>query len=113
MLTEYTCFAKCDAHPELALEVKVHPLEREDEWTLIIQPKNMYEGAQVCKLPSKCMAGIFGYGSSENQIWLDDIRNSKCVVSYFSIEMIKHLYELMVVLRKDIQVIYNASKETK
>lgn len=113
MLAEYTCFAKDDAHPELVLEVKVDHLDHEFEWSLYIYPKNMFDSVQEFKLNDKCISGIIGYGSSESIYSLEEIRESRCAVAYFDTDTIKHLYKLVIELRKDFTAIKNAVKELK
>ncbi|AWD91968.1 hypothetical protein KNT86_gp041 [Enterobacteria phage vB_EcoM_IME341] len=113
MLAEYTCFAKDDAHPELVLEVKVNHLDHEFEWSLYIHPKNIIDGPQKYTLNDKCISGIIGYGTSESKYSLEDIRNSRCAVSYFDTDIIKHLYKLVLDIRKDFTSIKNAVKELK
>ncbi|AIZ02305.1 hypothetical protein VR20_247 [Escherichia phage vB_EcoM_VR20] len=113
MLTEYTCFAKDDAHPELILEVKVNTLEQKFDWSLYIYPKNIIDGPQKYTLNDKCISGIIGYGTSESKYSLEDIRNSRCVVSYFDTDTIKHLYKLVLDIRKDFTAIKKAVKELK
>ncbi|QPI13533.1 hypothetical protein [Salmonella phage vB_SalM_ABTNLsp5] len=113
MLAEYTCFAKDDAHPELVLEVKVNHLDHEFEWSLYIHPKNIIDSPQKYKITNKCISGILGYGSSESKYSLEEIRESRCAVAYFDTDTIKHLYKLVIELRKDFTAIKNAVKELK
>lgn len=113
MLAEYTCFAKDDARPELVLKVNVQTLEQNFEWDLQIYPKNMFDSVQEFKLNDKCISGIIGYGTSESWYSLEEIRESRCVVAYFDTDTIKHLYKLVLDIRKDFTAIKKTVKELK
>ncbi|QBP35576.1 hypothetical protein [Phage NC-G] len=102
MLAEYTCFAKDDAHPELVLEVKVGTLKQKFDWSLYIYPKNIIDVPQKYALNDKCISGILGCGSSESKYSLEEIRESRCAVAYFDTDTIKHLYKLVLDIRKDL-----------
>lgn len=102
MLAEYTCVAKDDAYPELTLSVKISDFGAKVDWCLYVHQTNVYEGSHEIKLNDQFMSGVMGYGPTESGYFLADVRKSKCAASYFSTEMIMHLYKLALELRKEV-----------